>query len=177
MGGKYKKPGGRAASLRLRDHPKWTREYNQIMQKGMNSSFGGQAREHQRAQLAAQALKWKGGTNFQVVGKKICHQLRKGLHWCNYYKSPNTYLRGTEPIDPRTGNTAYPYKSVISRCVLRHGAKRVQGFGISARRFSASNRLCSMSAFCSAVRTPAVAEEVVLAGACGGTYDEEAAAP
>lgn len=127
MGGKYKKPGERAASQQFRFHPKWTKEYNDIMRVGMNSSMGMDARAEQRGSMADLRSKWQGGSNYQgdrqIVGKKICHQLKKGLHWCNYYKHPNTYFQtgSKRPIDPSTGRTAYPYKSVISRCVLRHG--------------------------------------------------------
>ena len=128
MTGKYKRPGERAISHRFRMNPKYTREYNDIMQVGMNSSMGGQAREQQRGSLGDLRSRWQGGVNsrgeHQVVGKKLCHQIRKGLHWCNYYKNANVYFPShypKTPFDPGTQLPARPYKSVISRCVLRHG--------------------------------------------------------
>ena len=78
-------------------NPKYTREYNDIMQVGMNSSMGGQAREQQRGSLGDLRSRWQGGVNsrgeHQVVGKKLCHQIRKGLHWCNYYKNAKRHGR------------------------------------------------------------------------------------
>ena len=126
MGGKYKKPGQRAISHRFRMNPKYTKEYNRIMSVGKNASSSINMRAVLNAELGELNSKWQGGNSakgeFQVVGKKLCHQLRKGLHWCNYYRDDNTYFQTgrKKPTDPRTGTTAYPYKSVISRCVLRH---------------------------------------------------------